>query len=141
LHCSAILCRLGLGASPLPTSDRSLTMIKIKKDLYRRLKHTSHTAEQAVTVDELDCDTGGSRSLAVHGRLNVRTTDSEKLGIKKKRKRKKHKQNVHEDPTPSTTEDNLQSSTTTSDSIPLDNALYLSEKRAFVKIKVRKLLH
>ena len=130
-----------MGASPLPTSDRSLTMSKIKKDLHRRLKHTSHTAEQVVAVNELDCDTG-SRSLAVHGRLNMRTSDSEALGIKKKRKRKKRKQNVHEDPTPSATGDSVLSSTCSiSDGEPLKNTLCSSEKRDLAKLKVWSLLN
>ena len=68
------------------------------------------------------------------------TTDSEALGIKKKRK--KRKQNVHEDPTPLATRDNVPSSTCSiSDGEPLENTLCSSEKRDLIKLKVWSLLN
>ena len=121
-------------------------MSKIKKDIHRRLKHTSHTEEQVVgkvQFNELDSDMTGSRSLAVHGRLTMRT-DSEVLGIKKKRKRKKRKERINEDPelVPTAEKDDLPSSTySTSDGVPLDNAVCSSEKRDLIKFKVWRLLN
>ena len=126
----------------MPTSDRSLTMSKIKKGIHRRLNHTSHTEEQTlskVCADQSD-DLDGSRSLAIHRRLNMRTTDSEVLGIKKKKKRKKHKGNVNEDSIPlSTKADNVPSST--SDDMPLVDAVCLPDKKDLIKFKVRSLFY